>query len=131
MVFIEQIIRIFIVYFNERNIKLVLVLRSSNLELFENIAQDSGDDPSFCPLFASAHGVRLTAAGLSICENSAIVPVKTIVNHRLSNNFKNLLLTCPLSESLFETEFMMVSRIRHFVSGCIKSYYLLSVDRVA
>lgn len=116
MVLVEQIIRIFVVNFDERNIELVLILRSSKLELFENIAQNSGDDPSLCPLLASAHGVSLSAAGLPICKNSAIVPVKTVVNYRFSHNLKYLLLTRPLSKSLFEAEFMMVSRVGHFIS---------------
>lgn len=115
MIFIQQIISIFVIDFDKGNIEEIVILILFSFEPLKNIAKNSGYYTPICPFFPSTHSESLAAASLPIGKNGSIVSLKTVINDRFGDNLKNLCLINRFRENLFVIELMMIFCIGHFI----------------
>jgi len=120
MPFIQKIISILIVNLYKRNLKLITVFFRSSLEFIKHVWKNSRYDSSLLPIITTTHCICFTTSSLPICKNSSIITIKTIINHRLSDNLENLTLLSWLVKDTVKIELMIIFCIWKFIPCNLK-----------
>ncbi len=125
---LKQIIGTLIVNFDIWNAEFVLYSLSVSLKLLKDVTQHSGNNSALLPFIPSTHCVSFSTASLPICKYSSVITLQTVVNHRLSQLRKYLLLAALLFEYPTEAKVMLLLWWRKLCPVSLQNYPLVVMN---
>lgn len=105
---IQQVISVFVVDLCERHMQFKGVFFASSFKFLKDIAEHSRNDSPIWPQISPAHCESLSRTRLPICENGAIVSLKTVIDDRSCHLSEDFLLGNTGWEDLMEGKLMVI-----------------------